>query len=270
MVFKTSSDKMGNTFFSTIAVLLTSMVFLSGCKEQKSPEYDFDHIVLFVSDTSTRQLLNGVLTRAEQLRTVHTSQGIEGEYYLFLNGFLELLYLQDSAKVLTNEKRFRSEYSKRWLPDKSVGIGFGLKMKPFDTSLIEFGYETYVSLDGRDGDYYVMSNGNKQEKEPLVFLSMPHQEQKVFDSFEEVREKVKPEIREDVLRYLSHPIGIKKISSIELEVPEEQLLGENIEILKQLEKVVISKASEFRVSMVFDDNKHGRLIDINKSLWIKY
>ena len=177
---------MTRTIKTHFAGLLTFMFLLVNSSYGQSAsktDLEFDHLVIFVNNDALKDSLDKLFTPAEKLTTEHNSQGTIGHYYLFYNTFIELLFLEDSTKALQNTENFGSNYIQRWARgDSTCPIGFGMKMSPWDTSLVGKNFHNYQSNDSPDEEYYLMSNYNTNLKQPLIYVSMPHRAYKLLSS----------------------------------------------------------------------------------------
>ncbi|MGD1847842.1 MAG: hypothetical protein ACFB10_20810 [Salibacteraceae bacterium] len=232
---------------------------LSSCDFRKQPpELSFDHLVLFVEQgDSIDRFFHQHFTLAEKATTVHDSQGTEGHYFLFFNTFVELLYLNDSSKAVENETRFGSAYIPRWSPEYCP-IGVGLQLMPFDTSGMSALYHTYSSINDGSFNFYWMPKANRNQEQPLLYISEPERSYHQFESLEEVDEKVEDFKREDVKRYLTHPKGMQRLSKIRIEVSADQLNGKNVATLNRLPQVEVSRGDGYRIVLEFDDHRRRK------------
>jgi len=242
----------------------------SSCQSQ--PHYELDHVILFVTDSTVQQQLETVCTRGEKMATRHTTQGTYGEYFLLMNTCIELLYLESSEQAKANEAAFRSAYTQRWLTSAGSPIGIGLKMHPFDTAQIEFPYRLYSSGDAPEDEYYVMANGNTHSQAPLVFITLPHREQKVFRSMKEVEDRVDPAIREDVISYLTHPAQLKRLTSLRLTLPPDAFNTPNTDILRHVPGIEVYEGDAPRIELECDEGAQGkkRMLDNAGAAWLYY
>ena len=98
--------------FSYALILMYSCLVSFYSMGQNRPEITFDHVILFVSDSTLETAFaNELFTLAEKLTSVHKEQGTRCKYYLFHNTYLELLYLGDREKAKTNTSRFGTDYT---------------------------------------------------------------------------------------------------------------------------------------------------------------
>ena len=192
-----------------LLLLLSSMAF---CQDTKPPSLHFDHIVIFVSNDDLKRSLDQFFTPAEKLTTAHKNQGTTGHYYLFYNTYIELLYLTDSAKARINQDLFGSDYVGRWSGKEDVSpIAFGMNMMPWDTAFANANYHKYQSFDAAPDEYYLMSRQNSDLSSPLIYVSMPNRAYQAINSMEDVEDRP-AEIRDDMRKYLTHPVSATELS----------------------------------------------------------
>ncbi|GEM_PF-3571738 len=246
-------------------VLLLSIGFMGfGLQAQDSvnmkPTLSFDHVVIFVNSKGLEEALNdGVFTPADKLETDHGSQGTYGRYYLFLNTFIELLYLRDAEVSRANHERFGSAYTERWRADqRHCPFAFGLSLNPFDTSRSEQRFHTYRNVDAGENDYYLMPLENQSSEQPMLYVSTPYRNYKALESMDQIDQKVEEHIREDLRNYLKHPAGIERLTQVLLTVPRDYALEGNLKTLEDLENVQIISGDNYELTLVFDEHRQGK------------
>lgn len=263
----------------TKLLFLTCFAFLCwsfSCDAQEKgsqAQFKLDHIVIFsTNETIEESLQQGILRRGDKLSNTHKNQGTYSNYYIVLNSFIEFLYLNDSLAVQKNEKRFRSKYSQRWVANDTIcPFAFGLTLSPFDTTQTSFPLLTYQSLDSPQGDYYLMSAYNVDNKQPLLYTSTPNRAYPKLDSIGQVEQQYEAMVREDFRAYLTHPSQIKNLSKLIITLPQG-VEGKNIELLNSLEDVSILYSDHYSLTMIFDHGKAGKEVSFNEGfdLTIKY
>lgn len=227
-------------------------------KTSENAQLEFDHIVLFVNDSSLYDsLTKDIFTPATKLETKHTEQGTYGMYFLFYNTFIELLYLDDESNAIKNIPRFGSNYIQRW-NHQNCPFGFGLNLIPFDTTAVTGVFTKYQSLDAPKDDYYLMSRYNSISTQPMIYASMPHRAYTSFNTLEEVDKKVEEYKRADLKSYLTHPNNAKELTKVVLTIPEKVALDKNIALLQPLEKVEIQVGKQYELMLIFDEQKQGK------------
>jgi len=222
-------------------------------QENHKPNLVFDHILFFVNDESLKDSLDKILTPAEMLTTEHKNQGTVGYYYLFYNTYIELLFLQDSAKADLNKANFGSDYLSRWSYDKKHNpIGIGMLMSPWDTSLIDDNFHVYRSDDSPEDEYYLMSPANIDLSQPMIYVSQPQRAYESLESLEEINDRPE-EIQEDLRNYLTHSCGIKKLTQVKYSHSGEKDQEGNVRLLKKSPGVQVEYADKTTITLVFDE-----------------
>ena len=221
-------------------------------------DLEFDHIVLFVDNVALKDSLDKLFTPAEKLTTEHKSQGTIGYYYLFYNTFIELLFLEDSAKALSNSDNFGSNYVSRWSNGEgNCPIGFGMIRSPWDTSKVNAAFHKYQSNDSPDDEYYLMSIYNRDLSQPLIYVSMPDRAYKTLKSLDEIDQRPE-EIRNDLENYVTHRSRVKNLSQINYSYSNENKTRGNTKILKDNSKIEIERAASTSLTLVFDNRRKNR------------
>lgn len=255
---------------ATIPILWWGLFSFAQGQSDTNSTFAFDHLVLFVSNPTLKDSLDELFTHAEKLTTTHSSQGTKGEYYLFYNTFLELLYLENADSAQANQKRFGCDYQLRWDQNAdNVPVGFGLSMTPWKD---DKHFHKYVSRDAPDGDYYLMGNDNGDLTQPLVYVSTPQHNYKSLKSLDELNTRP-AEIRADLAKYITHPTGVKRLTKIICTVSENGSANGNIGLLDGSAVVQFVVGDKPSITLVFDNQKTRRksyLIDGGFELILYY
>lgn len=241
--------------FSIFFVLIN--LFFCQLKAQTTERHQFDHILIFCSDQSLENELNKLFSPAEKLTTIHQNQGTKGKYYLFFNTFIELLYIEDSAKILANHDRFGSAYLHRWKKQSASQFGFGLNFSQWPNDLDSSKFHKYNSEDSPEDEFYLMSKSNLFINQPLLYWSMPKRAYKRHDNLESVKANSDPKIVNDLVAYLSHPSGIKQLTKIILQTKEDTI-GENFKILSSSNLIEIKSAERNSLTLIFDHHEQEK------------
>lgn len=235
-------------------------IFSFGQNNNHSAKLEFDHIVLFVSDSSLEHLLDQHLSKAKLLSTKHGIQGTYGNYYLFYNTFIELLYLDNQQIAQQNEGRFKSAYTQRWNSSESNPFGFGLNLIPFDTTMLPYTFERYSTADSPKDEYYLMAASNRDLKQPMIYISLPWRKYQSINSLKDL-EKVEEFKREDLRNYLSHKDQLKKLTEVVLYTSAE---GNGCKMLQKTKDVSIEKSDQEFLQLTFDHHTQGKEIVYDK------
>ncbi len=235
-------------------------------------EFEFDHLVFFVTDSTLENNLKDIFTFGEKLTTQHKHQGTEGHYFIFYNTFIEFLYLNDSNAARNNEQLFKSQYTKRWKNEPFIcPLGIGLTMNPFDTSKSSFPFSAYHSLDSPKEEYYLMSAFNKNQEQPLLYISQPERAYHKIEQINELDSLLEEPVRSDFKNYLTHPSEIKRLTQTIITLPND-VSGKNVELLEHLNGIKIKHGNKFEITLVFDNAVQNKSISIpgNFGLTIHY
>ncbi|MCC5919015.1 MAG: hypothetical protein JJU02_16995 [Cryomorphaceae bacterium] len=217
---------------------------------------EFDHILLFVNNEALKDSLDKIFTPAEKLTTEHKNQGTIGYYYLFYNTYIELIFLQDSINAKLNTDNFGSDYLLRWSGDKGYcPIGFGMLMPHWDTIAANNNFHKYQSSDSPNDEYYLMSYYNNDLSKPFIYISQPHRAYKSLESFEDIDERP-DEIRDDLKKYLSHRIPVRRISQIIYSHMNENKDEGNMKILQESTIIDLEKSNVTSLTLVFDKGRN--------------
>ena len=253
-----------------LLVLVITLLIHSGIAYSQKTENDldcdskFDHLLLFVKDSSIQKSLENIFTLGINLSSHHKNQGTYSRFFIFYNTFIELLYPYDTTKILENQKLFGSQYSLRWNSSDSLcPIAFGFMTTPSDSKCVNM--RPYFSRDAPQNEYYLMSEENSNIKQPLVYSSSKERGYKKINKLEEFDPKMNPKYRNDFLQYLSHKSGVQKLSQIVLTVPEKTN-GFNLNLVAQQKIVKIVYGKSYSLKLIFDHHKQGKTIVIQNNL----
>ena len=271
MILVVTTSNLLKFYNKILAILIMALLFFS-CEEKSSPSYQVDHIVLLVNDDNVKSQLDSIFTFADLLTTTHKEQGTQGKYYLFLNTSIELLTLTDSLQAVQNQKYFGSNYSQRWHSDHANSrIGIGLNATPYDTSVLDFEYHMYQHPDWDTNQRYIMPKGNSDLSDPFLFFVTPDRKQKEHASITSAAAQVPEEIKEDLVRFLTHPSGVKKLTSIELEYKKNKREG-NLSILEKVKSVQLTPSDKNKWIITFDHHQQNQTLVLsnNPTIEIRY
>jgi len=250
----------------------SSLIFSTSAQERTSNyQLELDHFVFFVTDSSLEKKFEDKFTEAELLYTEHNTQGTVGKYFLFYNTYIELLYLKDSSVAIQNQKRFKSNYTKRWQSEDASRFGFGFNLIPFDTTLMDFKFQTYSTVDSPTDEYYIMPDYNQLINFPFAYISLPDKRYEKFNSLDEVDQKVEAYKRDDLKKYLSHRSGIKNLTNVILEISSKKTKS-NLDLLKTIPNVQVLDKETQRLILVFDNGIQKKEVEFSNefNLLIRY
>jgi hypothetical protein len=211
-----------------------------------------DHIFIVVRDSPVYAdtIQAAGLTLAEQWKTPHKGQGTTGQFAFFLNTYLELLAVTDSAQV---NKKMGHEFSKRSNrePIAASPFGFGFRQIPMDTARFPFPTRPYqAAWTGGETLYMALSNDNLQE--PIVFVEPPDFANTEYSSLQALDTVVR--FNPNAKRYRTHRLGIERLTSIVLTVttPQEKW-SPTLQTLNRITNIRIVVGSVPHLELVFDN-----------------
>ena len=130
--------------------LLSGILFLillsTGCKSdiEEKELFKIDHILVWVKNpTKMKSKIEDIGFRGvpDSLSQVHKGQGTAGRYFNFLNGYLELIFVNDLDEFQNNIKAnnlLDFEERKNNVENGFSPFGIGLKMKKYAPNSIPF------------------------------------------------------------------------------------------------------------------------------------
>ncbi|MCH2021171.1 MAG: hypothetical protein MK207_01720 [Saprospiraceae bacterium] len=250
-----------------LLLYLFLILFIIGACKQNPPikteaNLTFDHVLIFCKGNEFEDSLSQLFTFADKLSSKHPEQGTMGRYILVMNSFIELLYIEDSAKVKNNEDRFRSPYLNRWDPGSACPFAFGLILEPYDSTTCVYPFEAYRSLDIPQEAYYLMSVANKDASQPMIYASPKERAHRTYEDISEIYEIEDDNKRRDLKKYMQHPSGIQRLTSVIISLPSGEIIEGNLKILNELKEVETVKAEGYQLTLVFDEAKQGKSFDI--------
>lgn len=220
-----------------------------------------DHIFILVDTTNNihQELEKAGLTHAKKWTTPHLQQGTIGEFFFFLNFYLEFLYVSNEEEATQNILNFGSDYVKRskWKENNSFHFGLGFVLKD-STHKIPFETHTYQAKWMGKGNALKMAKTNEDLQEPLVFVEPDIWANQIFENSTEL-EKVK---NTDVKNYRTNRLGIEKLTKVILIVPKkEKQFSKTLKALKAVENIEIRAGKKPLIILEFDGNKQNKVIN---------
>jgi hypothetical protein len=207
-----------------------------------------------------QELEKAGLTHAKKWTTPHPQQGTTGEFFFFLNFYVEFLYISNKAEATQNIQNFGSDYVKRskWKENKCFPFGLGFVLKD-STKIIPFETHTYEAKWMGKGNALQMAKTNEDLQEPLVFVEPDVWANQLFESNTELQ-KVK---NTDVKNYRTNSLGIEKLTKATLIVPKKQMhFSKTLKTLQDVENIEIKTGKEPMLILEFDNKKQKKEINI--------
>lgn len=229
----------------------------------KENQLELDHIFIWVNKEAPEMEVLKEKGFTSIISGSHTEQGTSGKYIFFLNFYIELLYISDTAEALGNIEKFGNDYIERsnWKQNHSSPFGIGLKMKPFKKSKIPFDYVEYHAQWMR-GKALIMAKNNVHTQDPMFFILPPPM---VFPCYETIDQMMEDDKPEDFKENHIHDNGIKGLTSYKIVVASDVNSSEFISSLKA-NGIVIEKGTENKIELVFDHAKQQKEMDLRPDL----
>jgi len=260
--------------------IIISLIFLCICKlsfaqnniEHPVSKIAVDHL-FFLIDTKDTGVLNKLqeagLTPATKWQTPHAGQGTTGNFFFFLNTYIELLVITDTAEASNNTQNFGHNINNRVRSGHSR-LGIGLRQIPFKKDSIPFATQVYKQKwMGRESLYMATANINLQQ--PLIFLEPPAFANMVVEKLSDLDKyaAANPEMK----TYRQHAAGMEKLTVIEIYTTDrKKKWGTHLKYLAAFGGITIKEAKTNYTVLVLDAGKQQKQIDLKKEigLLIKY
>lgn len=254
-----------------ISLLLLFPFYLNAQIKEAKSNLEVDHVFFLTNETQTviKQLQDAGLTLASKWQTKHDGQGTTGNFFFFLNTYIEILAITDVTEAKKNEKEFGHNYTIRTNNGLSK-TGIGLRQIPLNTEIFPFKTKVYKqNWMGKNELYMALSNN--QTKAPLFFIEPPTFANMVVDKLSDLNQYASqtPELK----TYRQHKLGLEKLTSIEIITTETNTKwGEALAYFKTFQGVTITEGKSNKTILVFDYAKKQKQIDLSKELGliIKY
>jgi len=180
-----------------------------------------DHIFILIDTTNNihNELTKVGLTKAKDWKTSHSQQGTTGEFFLFHNFYLEILYISKQEEAIENIKSFGSNYVERskWKNNTHLPFGLGLVLKD-STQAIPFETHTYKAKWIGEDNALKMAKNNEDLKEPLIFVEPIEWAYKVLENTEQLQVQENPNAK----NYRLNSLGIEKLTKVILVIPKKR------------------------------------------------
>lgn len=251
-----------------IIILSLLSIFITTILKAQSP-LKLDHIFVLVDSTNSihNQLTKVGLTKASDWKTSHSQQGTTGEFFLFHNFYLEILYISNQEEANENIGNFGSNYVERskWKNNTYFPFGLGLVLKD-STQSIPFDTHTYNAKWIGEDSSLKMAKNNTDLKEPLIFIEPIEWAYKVLDHNEQLQIEKNP----DTKNYRHHSLGIKKLTKVILIIPKkEKELSKTLKALKKIDNVEVHLGEKPLMILEFDAKKQKKELNFEKELRLK-
>lgn len=270
-----------NTKNHQIILIVISFLFVLACgnntknyaKTQKdeSPDLSLDHLNIWVNNPKVAQkrlMELGFSTVPDSLSQVHHGQGTTGKYFHFLNGYLELIYINnqqefDANNTLNDQLDFkeRADFNKNGASPFSIA----LKMKKYEVDKIPFECIQYhQEWMPKDQSIYAAKNSKLKLKEPSIFVVYPSLESDQFDSIEDLG-KI-PDDYAFAREFYKHPNGAKRITEIRITTTEFEKESQSIQALNRMPLLEVKEGNDHLLELFFDQNIQKKKYDLRPEL----
>ena len=263
---------MKNIIFSLIFLCICKLSFAQNNIEHKISKIAVDHLFFLIDTKDTgvlKTLQEAGLTAASKWQTPHAGQGTTGNFFFFLNTYIELLVITDTAEASNNTQNFGHNVNNRVRSGHSR-LGIGLRQIPFKKDSIPFATQVYKQKwMGRESLYMATANINLQQ--PLIFLEPPAFANMVVEKLSDLDKyaAANPEMK----TYRQHAAGIENLTGIEIYTKDKKSKwGSHLNYVAKLNHITIKKVKRNFAVLVFDNSRQGKTIDFKKELGliIKY
>jgi len=263
---------MKNKIFALLVFFVCKLSFAQTQIEHPLSKIAVDHIffLIDIKDTGVLNKLEAAgLTAATKWQTPHAGQGTTGNFFFFLNTYIEILVLTDTAEASNNTQNFGHNINTR-MKDGHSKMGIGLRQIPFKKDSIPFTTQVYKQKWMGAASLY-MATANTNLPQPIIFLEPPSFANMVVEKLSDLDkyDAANPEIK----TYRQHAAGMEKLTSIEIYTTDKKSnRGGHLNYLAQLNHITIKKAKLNFAVLVFDNSRQGKTIDFKKELGliIKY
>ncbi len=230
-----------------------------------------DHFNIWVTDPekAKKRLMDiGFTAVPDSLSEVHHGQGTTGRYFNFLNGYLELIFVNDSAELQENNKAnpeldftARADFGKNGASPFSIA----LKMKDYDPERIPFQKVRYHQSWMKEGvAIYAAKRSKTHLNEPSVFVVYP---EIVADHFETLADLQKiPEEYAFWRECFKHPNGAQRVTRINITSTDVDRAAETIQTLNGIDILTVQRGPAHLMELYFDDQVQGQSFDLRPEI----
>lgn len=253
-----------------ILILWVSLLTIPNLQAQSNLRLDHLFILIDTPNDVHQKLEKAGLTHAKKWKTAHPQQGTTGEFFFFLNFYLEFLYISNKEEATQNIANFGSDYIKRsqWKEQENFPFGLGFVLKD-STQKIPFETHTYQAKWMGKSNALEMAKSNSDLKEPLVFVEPNIWANQIFEN----KEQLQAQNNTDVKNYRTNSLGIEKLTKVTLIIPKKRKQFSNtLKALQGVENIVIKSGKKPLMILEFDSHKQNKEMNFATllNLIIKY
>ena len=265
-------------------LFFTTILLLYNCKKVEKLEnkiddklksvFALDHLNIWVTNPEVaKDKLNkiGFTSLPDSLSKPHIGQGTKGNYFYFLNTYLELIFVLDQHELIENNSKNKDlDFTIRANSKQNGASPFSvaLKLKEYKTEEIPFDFVEYHQELMSDGNsIYSAKNSKLLPKEPSVFVIYPEIESVNFGSIKDLQ-KI-PEEYSFARDLYKHQNKAKKITNIVITTTGTNLDTKTIKELNKLEIITIKKGKDHLMELYFDNHIQNKIFDLRPELPLK-
>jgi Glyoxalase-like domain len=215
--------------------------------------FEFDHVFIMTdhgAEITDRLLMLGFV---QGISRVHPGQGTTNRCFFFQNAMLEFLWVHDPAEAQSDMIQ-RTHLWERWR-DRNSGIcPFGICLRPTPESIGSIAFEHWDYKPPYLPENLSIAVGNNSEilTEPMLF-------QTPFGK--------RPDQQPIEKRFpLVHPIGLRKITRVELVSPMADHPSPEMRSVLETGQIQLRFGNEYWLELGFDGESEGKSIDFKSEL----
>ncbi len=254
-------------------IFIVLICLTNSCNDVKnaSPDLAIDYLNIWVKDPSkAKKCLTdiGFTSVPDSLSAIHEGQGTTGRYFNFLNGYLELIFVNDQEEFEeNNEENKQLDFIERANFDLNEASPFSiaLKVKDYKVEKIPFKKVRYHQ-DWMEENPSIFSAENSKLylNEPSTFVVYPGIKAITFETVTALENTPSEDSRWK--NYFRHPNGAKRITNIVITAPGVSLKTETIRAINSIEHINVKISGEHVMELYFDNQIQGKTFDLRPAL----
>ncbi|PQV49392.1 glyoxalase-like protein [Jejuia pallidilutea] len=264
-------------------IILVLIVGLTSCKDEKhnkrtgktaeviSSDLQIDHLNIWVNNhEKTKKRLNGIgfTSVPDSLSQIHKGQGTAGRYFHFLNGYLELIFINNQKEFKENNIKNKAlDFIKRANFYKNGASPFSIALKVTDYNVEKIPFETvsyHQDWMAQNMNIHAAKNSKTNLKEPSIFVVYPEIESERFETLSDLKNI--PDEYAFARAFYKHPNGAKKITNIVIASPNLDLNTATIKAVNSIKNVTVKKGKAHLMELFFDNTIQDKTFDLRPEL----
>lgn len=264
-------------------LILVLIISLSSCKNNKSEEKHnkteqnistdlaLDHFNIWVvnPEKAKQKLIDiGFNAVPDSLSQVHAGQGTTGRYFYFLNGYLELIFINNQTEFDENNKiNNQLDFKERanFKANDASPFSLALKVKDYDIAEISFKKVRYhQDWMGKGESIYAAKNSKTNLNEPSIFVVYPEIESERFSAMSDL--DTIPEEYAFVRDFYKHQNGAKNLTEMIITSKDLDLNTETVKAINGIENLTIKSGEDYLMELHFDNDVQGKSFDLRPEL----